>query len=222
MNKYAIIAAGGSGQRMGAATPKQFLEIQGRPVLWHTVHAFTEAFADMNVVVVAPAATLQEARQICSAFPRVTVVEGGSTRFQSVSKGLKMVQEESVVFVHDAVRCLVTPELIRRCYEQAVSKGSAIPSIAVNDSIRVVEGEGHKVIDRNLVRIIQTPQTFLSRILLPAFEVHDDPAFTDEATVVEASGVAVHLIEGEQTNIKITRPVDLLLSEQVLAQRSAL
>jgi 2-C-methyl-D-erythritol 4-phosphate cytidylyltransferase len=219
MKKYAIIAAGGSGQRMGSSVPKQFLEINGRSILWHSVKAFVDAFNDVNIIVVAPAANIKEAKHVCIEFTNVTFVEGGTSRFQSVKNGLAEVKESSIIFVHDAVRCLVTKDLIQSCYDQAIEKGSAIPAVAVNDSVRIIDGNANSVIDRNNLRIIQTPQTFKSDIILRAFAVDDEKKFTDEATVVEASGTTIHLIEGELTNIKITRPIDLIIAEKILEQR---
>lgn len=222
MKKYAIIAGGGSGTRMGSATPKQFLELNGKPILWYSVQAFVDTFPDIQIIVVAPSAHLAQARDICASFSNIQFVEGGDTRFASVKNGLGLVQEESIVFVHDAVRCLVTKELISRCFNAAVSQGSAVPSILLNDSARMIKGSTHEAVDRNVLRIIQTPQAFKSSILLPAFEAGYRDQFTDEATVVEASGIPVHLVEGEDTNIKITRPVDLAIAQTILAQRLSL
>lgn len=221
MKKYAVIAAGGSGQRMGSDIPKQFLEIKGRTLLSYSVKAFTGAFDDITIIIVVPSVHMEKAKEVCAEFPSCIFVAGGDTRFQSVKNGLAKVKDDSIVFVHDAVRCLVTTDLLKRCYEQAVEKGSAIPSIPVNDSIRMLSADEHKVIKRDVIRIIQTPQTFKSEIILPAFTVKDNESFTDEATVVEASGVKVNLIEGEQENVKITRPVDLLIAEKILEQRSS-
>lgn len=131
-------------------------------------------------------------------------------------------KEESVIFVHDAVRCLVSVPLIHRCYKQAIEKGSAVPAVAATDSIRIFSNSHHHVADRQQVRIIQTPQTFLSRIILPAFEQQYNDTFTDEATVVESSETEVFLTEGEYDNIKITRPVDMIIAERILQERSAL
>jgi 2-C-methyl-D-erythritol 4-phosphate cytidylyltransferase len=225
MKKYAVIVAGGSGQRMGTAIPKQFLLLQGKPLLWYTMQTFLHAFEDLEIILVLPADSLTEGEQLAKdldALTRIRVTAGGNTRFHSVQNGLALVSCPSIVFVHDGVRCLVSTELIQRCYTQALEKGSAIPAVAATDSIRILSQEGHSVADRNLVRIIQTPQTFQSSILLSAFQNDFKEAFTDEATVVEASGNPVFLIEGEHSNIKITRPVDLLVAEKILAERLSL
>ncbi len=150
---------------------------------------------------------------------RIRITAGGDTRFQSVKNGLALVEEESVIFVHDGVRCLVSTDLIHRCYEQAVETGSAIPAIPSRDSIRLVTEEGNTAWDRNNVMLVQTPQTFHSKILLPAFQIDYKDRFTDEATVAEAYGMKVSLVAGEESNIKITRPADLLLAEMIIGQR---
>ncbi len=222
MKKYAVIVAGGSGQRMGTPMPKQFLLLQGRPVLWHTLNTFLRSYKDIQIILVLPKANLSEGeslRKNLNAEQRIILTEGGDTRFQSVKNGLQLIKEPSIVFVHDGVRCLITEQLIHRCYEQALIKGSAIPVVTATDSIRIMEDEDHYVMNRNNVRIVQTPQTFQSTLLLPAFEQAYDESFTDEATVVEASGESVYLVEGEYDNIKITRPVDLLIAERILSER---
>ena len=224
MKKYAVIVAGGSGQRMGAILPKQFLLLQGRPVLWHTLNTFLRSYEDIQIILVLPKANVSEGeslRKNLNAEQRIILTEGGDTRFQSVKNGLLLVKEDSVVFVHDGVRCLITEELIHRCYNQAVVKGSAIPVVTATDSIRIMEDEDHYVMNRNNVRIVQTPQTFQSKLILAAFEQSFDEGFTDEATVVEASGENVYLVEGEYDNIKITRPVDLLIAEKILSERKS-
>jgi 2-C-methyl-D-erythritol 4-phosphate cytidylyltransferase len=221
MKKYAVIVAGGNGQRMGAAIPKQFLELNGKSLLWHSIAAFVNAFADIELIIVVPKQYMSNAELAKQDFKNVEIqfVVGGETRYSSVQNGLQMVKENSIVFVHDAVRSLVTKNLIESCYHQALVKGSAIPAVSATDSIRLVKGEEHEVADRNLVRVIQTPQTFQSNILLPAFEQPYQTSFTDEATVVEANGQSVFLIEGDYNNIKITRPVDLLIAAQILNER---
>lgn len=222
MQKYAVIVAGGSGQRMGADMPKQFLRLQQKPLLWFTLHTFLHSFDDIQIILVLPKANMPEGENICkqlAAKNKITITEGGLTRFHSVQNGLQFIKEPSIIFVHDGVRCLVTKELIQRCYEQALLKGSAIPAVAATDSIRMMEEEDHFAVNRRNIRIIQTPQTFQSRILLPAFKQAYDEDFTDEAMVVEASGESIFLIEGDYNNIKITRPVDLLIAERILTDR---
>ena len=224
MKKYAVIVAGGSGTRMGNAIPKQFLLLKGKPVLWYTIDSFLRAYDDMNVILVLPKDHVKKGEKIINqlnAETRIVIVEGGTTRFDSVKLGLQKITDEAVVFVHDGVRCLISVPLIRRCYIQAIEKGSAIPAVAATDSIRIVRNGSHYVNERQEVRIVQTPQTFLSKIILPAFEQSYQDSFTDEATVVEANGSPVFLTEGEYDNIKITRPIDLLVAERIIEDRSS-
>lgn len=232
MKKVAVIVAGGSGSRMGSTTPKQFLLLHNKPVLWHTLTAFLNAYEDMEVVLVLPHAHLPAGEEIIqdieatlpAAADRIAITAGGDTRYHSVQNGLALVTEAAVVFVHDGVRCMVSEALIKRCYEQALENGSAVPVVTATDSIRLLtdepfEGSGMGasiVADRSKVCIVQTPQTFLSSILLPAFTQPFSDTFTDEATVVEADGHEINLVEGEYSNIKITRPVDLLMAEKLL------
>jgi 2-C-methyl-D-erythritol 4-phosphate cytidylyltransferase len=221
MKKVAVIVAGGNGLRMGAFIPKQFLLLKGKPVLWYTLNSFLNAYDDLKIVLVLPEEHIERGEEIVGMFEgkdRVVIVKGGSTRFHSVQNGLKLIDEKSIVFVHDGVRCMVSDALIKRCYDLAVEKGNAIPAVAATDSIRIAEGEKNSVIDRTTVRIIQTPQTFDSETLLPAFAQAYNEAFTDEATVVEAFGIEIYLCEGDYNNIKITRPVDLLMAEKILEE----
>jgi 2-C-methyl-D-erythritol 4-phosphate cytidylyltransferase len=224
MKKTAIIVAGGTGQRMGTALPKQFLAIEGKSILLHTVDQFVSAFSDINFVIVLPADYIHEGENLIAASglsQSFQFVAGGDTRFQSVKNGLAQADPASIVFVHDAVRCLLTPDLIQRCYQQAVEKGSAIPAVSSTDTVRIIEGTKHHVVDRANVMMIQTPQTFNAAILKKAFDQAYQPSFTDEANVLEASGKEVYLIEGEHENIKITRPLDLAIAEYILAKRAS-
>ena len=224
MKKTAIIVAGGTGQRMGATVPKQFLAIEGKSILLHTVNQFVAAFADINFVIVLPADYIQEGQNLIESSGLTQIVQftaGGETRFQSVKNGLAHVTPDAIVFVHDAVRCLLTPVLIQSCYHQAVEKGSAIPAVSSTDTIRILESAKHHVVDRENVMMIQTPQTFNAALLIKAFEQAYQPSFTDEANVLEASGTEVYLIEGEYENIKITRPLDLAIAEFILAKRKS-
>lgn len=222
MKKYAVIVAGGSGMRMGTMVPKQFLPLQGKPVLWYTLTAFLDSFPDLDIILVLPEAHLQTGQDILRstyAPDRIWMTVGGETRFHSVRNGLSHIHQHSIVFVHDGVRCLLTPQLIRRCYQLAQERGNAIPAITAVDSIRLATFDGNEFIDRSKVRIIQTPQTFYSDIIKAAFEQEYDPSFTDEASVVERLGVKIHLIDGESTNIKITHPIDVLIAEKILEER---
>ena len=164
MKKIALIVAGGSGQRMNSELPKQFLLLNGKPILWYSINAFISAYTDIAVIVVLPAAYLEKGETIKDLFAekeRILLVEGGATRFHSVQNGLRQIKDRSVIFIHDGVRCLVSQDLIKRCFDQTIIKGSAIPAVAATDSIRIVCGDTSKIEDRNNVRIIQTPQTFL-------------------------------------------------------------
>lgn len=222
MKKFAVIVAGGSGTRMKSSTPKQFLLLHGKPLLWYTVQAFLQAYEDMQIILVLPPAHIHTDIVQSLLSERVTTTPGGGTRFHSVQNGLKLVEDKSLVFVHDGVRCLVSPTLIQRCGEQAEKKGSAIPVVTATDSLRMEMNGTHKVIDRQTVRMVQTPQTFRSEIIVPAFNQPFSEHFTDEATVVESFGKEVFLIEGEYENIKVTRPVDLWFAEKILSERLVL
>jgi len=219
MKKYAVIVAGGSGLRMGTQVPKQFLLLHNKPVLWYTLDVFLRAYEDIEILLAAPEVHLETARAVVQATTapgRIRIVRGGDTRFQSVRNGLDLIREEAVIFVHDGVRCLLSTELVHTCYEQAVRLGSAIPVVDSKDSVRVVTGADSTAIDRSRVKLVQTPQTFLSSILLPAYAQEYRESFTDEASVVEASGGTVNLVTGEINNIKITTPIDLVIAEKLL------
>lgn len=219
MIKYAVIVAGGSGTRMGGNLPKQFLLLKDKPVLYYTLKTFLDAYDDLQIILVLPVEYTDMGQEIIDAWfdkERIRIAAGGDTRFQSVKNGLALVEKESIVFVHDGVRCLLSTDLIHRCYQGAVETGSAIPVIASKDSVRLLTEDGNDAIDRNKVMLVQTPQTFHSKILLPAFQIDYKDKFTDEATVVEAYGLKVSLVEGEENNIKITRPFDLVIAETLL------
>lgn len=221
MFKYAIIVAGGTGTRMGSATPKQFLLLQDKPVLYYTIKTFLEAYADLQIILVLPEEYTDMGREIIDAYfdySRIQITAGGETRFHSVQNGLALVERDSIVFVHDGVRCLVTTDLIQRCYDAALEAGSAIPVMAIKDSVRRLKENDSEAVDRNALVTVQTPQTFHSKILLPAFEIDYKERFTDEASVVEAFGLKITLVPGEEHNIKITRPIDLQVAEALLAE----
>ncbi len=219
MKKYAIIVAGGMGSRMKVNMPKQFLHLKNKPILFYTLDIFLKSFTDLQIILVLPQDYIEAGEDIINEFfnkDRIKITVGGSTRFQSVKNGLQLITEDSIVFVHDGVRCLLSVDLIQRCYQSAVEFGSAIPVINSKDSVRLVLEQGNEALERDRVKLVQTPQTFQSKILLPAFAVDYQDKFTDEATVVEAFGMKVHLVEGEEQNIKITQPIDLLLAEGII------
>jgi 2-C-methyl-D-erythritol 4-phosphate cytidylyltransferase len=210
--------------------------LQGKTVLWHTLTVFLEAYEDMEIILVLPEEHLETGRRVLAVAEAevgsrgglrfqdrlrgVRMVAGGATRFHSVQNGLRSIGDSSVIFVHDGVRCLLTTGLVQRCYEHTLRHGSAIPVIDARDSVRLMNGQGHEAVDRNRVKLVQTPQTFLSDILLPAYKLEYRESFTDEATVVEAAGGRVDLVEGEPFNIKITMPVDLDMAEKILESRT--
>jgi 2-C-methyl-D-erythritol 4-phosphate cytidylyltransferase len=222
VNKYAVIVAGGTGSRMGGTIPKQFQLVNTKPVLFYTIEAFLKAYDDIQLILVLPEEHLELGREVVDGFfdhSRIQLTVGGRTRFHSVQNGLALVLEESVVFVHDAVRCLVSAQLIQRCFEGAMAFGSAIPVTDSRDSIRLLLDDGNAAIERSKVKLVQTPQTFHSKILLPAFNIDYKDWFTDEAAVVEAFGLKISLVEGDEENIKLTYPADMALAEAILKSR---
>ena len=225
MLKYAVIVAGGSGSRMKSSIPKQFLPINGKPVLSYTIETFLSAFDDLQIILVLQDLYFDQGREIIalSSQPKkILTVKGGATRFHSVKNGLQLVPEKAIVFVHDAVRCLATTNLIHRCYETALENGNAIPAIPLSDTVRMETEHGSVRVDRSRLQIIQTPQTFFSNLLQKAYEQEYEGSFTDEASVAEKFGIKIHLVPGEDENIKLTRPIDLFVAEHILRKRGEL
>ncbi len=220
MHRSTIIVAGGSGKRMGAPVPKQFMLLHGKPLLCRTIDVFRTYDATMPIIVVLPEAHIPIWKALCIGHGFHTehsVVVGGEERFHSVRNGLAMVDHNGLVAVHDGVRPLVSVELIARCFAAAEEHGSAIPVVPISSSVRQVKGESSKALDRSTLRAVQTPQCFRVELLHRAFAKPFDTAFTDEATLVEHLGTAVHLVPGEENNLKVTTPVDLRFTELLLA-----
>jgi 2-C-methyl-D-erythritol 4-phosphate cytidylyltransferase len=219
MNKIAIIVAGGKGERMNADVPKQFLEIQGKPILMHTLEAFINFDASLQLILVLPAAQIDFWETLCEAhdfnIPH-QIVAGGQTRYDSVKNGLNVVKSRSLVAIHDGVRPLVSKETIARCFDTAAKFGTAIPTMDSIESIRFVDTNGSKSVDRTAYKMVQTPQVFDAELLKKAYEQEFSVLFTDDASVVEAMGVKVHLVEGNRENIKITTEFDLIVAERLL------
>jgi len=222
MKKIALIVAGGNGSRMNNDIPKQFLLLANKPVLYYSIKAFLEAYNDMEIILVLPVEHIGKGQEIIDGYfdeSKIKITAGGRTRFHSVKNGLALIKEEAIVFVHDGVRCLLTTELVERCYEEALQSGTAIPAVACKDSVRLLTSTGNKILNRNKVMLIQTPQAFHSKILIPAYEIDYKDQFTDEATVVEAFGLKINLVEGEVDNIKITTPADLFIADFIRQSR---
>ena len=219
MEKYIIIVAGGSGTRMNTIVPKQFIAINGKPVLMHTMEKFIDAIPEIKVILVLPTDYLMEWKQMCKNFKfnlKYQIAEGGKTRFHSVKNGLEYVPEKCVVGIHDASRPLVSHQTITQTFAEAEKKGNACPAISLNESIREVKNKKNKAVDRSKYFIIQTPQCFKSSLLKKAFLQDYRPAFTDDASVLEAMGKKINLVEGNRENIKITTPHDLFIAEALM------
>jgi 2-C-methyl-D-erythritol 4-phosphate cytidylyltransferase len=219
MNKTAIIVAGGKGERMNADIPKQFLEIKGKPILIHTLEAFMNFDASLQLILVLPAAQFEFWKTLCKKhalnIPH-QIVAGGQTRFQSVKNGLDAVKVPAIVAIHDGVRPLVSKETISRCFDAAAKFGAAIPTMDSIESIRFVDANGSKSVDRTAYKMVQTPQVFDAELLKKAYEQEFSVLFTDDASVVEAMGATVHLVDGNRENIKITTEFDLIVAERLL------
>lgn len=219
MQLYAIIVAGGSGKRMGADTPKQFIELAGRPVLMHTIERFREFNENIEIITVLPENQLRHWRDLQTKYSFTvpqTLVKGGSARFYSVRNGLEFVTSPGLVAIHDGVRPFVSIETIRRCFETAGKAGCAVPVISPSESLRIVDENGNAPVDRKKVRIVQTPQVFDSELIKKAYSQKYHPDFTDDATVFELMGEKITLVDGNRENLKITTPEDLLIARSLL------
>ena len=217
---YAIIVAGGVGQRMGAKIPKQFLEIKGRPILIRTIEAYSDFSEALQVILVLPELHLETWKKVCARYgfdTPITVVTGGNTRFQSVKKGLQAIEgNDGLVAIHDGVRPLVGVDIIKESFEKAAQHGSAVAVVPLKDSIRQVHTSGSTALNRENYRIVQTPQTFHLGRIKQAYSIDEDAAFTDDASVWEASGNSITLIDGSEKNLKITTIRDLLIAETLM------
>ena len=216
MKKHIIIVAGGKGLRMGGDIPKQFLPVGGKPVLMRTLEAFHAYDAYMQLILVLPVSQQAYWKQLCAEYQfdlAHEIADGGETRFHSVKNGLSLVKEDGLVGVHDGVRPFVSQDVIARCYEEAVSLKAVIPVIGVVETVRHLAGEGSETVPRDQYKLVQTPQVFEVALLRRAYEQVYTELFTDDASVVEALGEKVYLVEGNRENIKLTTPFDLKLAE---------
>ena len=220
--EYVIIVAGGKGLRMGSDIPKQFLPIGGKPVLMRTIERFREYSPTLQIILVLPKAQQDYWQELCQEYHfnvEYQLADGGETRFHSVQHGLALIPDdaEGVVGVHDGVRPFPSIDVIRNCYETAREKKAVIPVIPVVETVRHLQGEVSITVPRNDYRLVQTPQCFDIQLLKAANRQPYNDGFTDDASVVEAFGFAITLVEGNRENIKITTPYDLKIAE-VLVQ----
>ena len=211
--------AGGAGNRMKNPVPKQFAELADKPVLMYTFDIFRKYDPEIEFILVLPETETDQWNQLVAKHKfeiGYQLALGGETRFHSVKNGLKLIPDDGIVFIHDAVRPLVSVETITNCYQTALNKGNAIPVIAVAESIRKVKGNNNKAVDRSRYFLIQTPQTFQTNLIKKAYRQEYSPFFTDDASVLEAAGEKINLVDGNRENIKITFPEDLTQVELLL------
>lgn len=226
--KHVIIVAGGKGLRMGHETPKQFLLVQGKPILMHTIEQFYSFDSNINIIVVLPEPHVSYWKTLCQNFQfniEHHVVHGGTTRFYSVKNGLSFltssISKEGVVAIHDGVRPFITSNILADAYKKAYSDNNAIVAVKSKDSIRkVVNGKSQQV-DREEIYLVQTPQVFDLELLYEAYETNYKDSFTDDASVFESAGHGINLIDGSYKNIKITTTEDLLFAEAILKEKGS-
>ena len=218
-NRSVIIAGGGSGNRMGTTIPKQFLLLQNKPVLMHTIQRFFDFDKNIEVILALPESQINYWKNLCKELDfnfKHIVVEGGATRFHSVKNALGLIKTEGFTAVHDAVRPFVSIETIKKCFETAAEKNNAIPVIEPVDSLRIIMKNENFICNRELIRMVQTPQIFKTSILKKAYEQEYSERFTDDASVVENLDIKITMINGNRENIKITSPLDLVIGEAIL------
>jgi len=217
LHRYLIVVAGGKGVRMGASIPKQFLLLAGKPLIFQTINRFLAYDHGMELIVVLPRDNISLWKELCikHGFDHEhKVVTGGDERYDSVKNGLSLVRQKSLVAVHDAVRPLISRETIERCFDMAEKKGNAVPFIRPSESVReIVSDKSNRALRRDNIALIQTPQVFRSETLLSAYGNPYQPDFTDDASVIEAAGHKINLVEGNFENIKITTAEDLITAE---------
>ncbi len=221
VKRTALVMAGGKGLRMGTALPKQFLLLNERPVLMHTLSTFHALDPDIRLILVLPDDHRAYWSSLCREYDFSVpheLVSGGSSRFDSVRNGLAVVGDEGLVAIHDGVRPLVSPDVILRCFEAAQLYGAVIPVVPVIESLRVLDAEGSRVVNRDDFRLVQTPQTFQAGLIQRAYREAQSTDFTDDASVAQAAGWPIHLVEGERRNLKITEAADLQLAAWYLKE----
>lgn len=215
-----VIVAGGSGRRMGGALPKQFMMLGNLPILGHTINRMRQALPASQIVVVLPEDHIELWRNLSARFDiaKHEITAGGAERFYSVKNGINALSPEiKTIAIHDGVRPLASKKLIIKLILEAEKNGAVIPAVAPADSYRIVDENGSHIIDRSQLRMIQTPQVFSAEVLRAAYEQPFSATFTDDASVAEAAGHKITIIEGERQNIKITTPSDMTIAETFIA-----
>ena len=224
MKRYVIIVAAGRGSRMQSPTPKQFLKLNGKPLLLHSIAAFVDFDPTVTIILVLPADQFKLWENIVFEFQLATPVQitaGGETRFESVKNGLTLIpDEDAIVAIHDAVRPLVSKKTISSSFKAAERYGNAVPAIQLSDSIRQIESTRSVAVDRSRYCLIQTPQSFSVPLLKRAYQQEYKYTFTDDASVVESLGEQIHLVDGNEDNFKLTTPTDLAVAEALLKYRA--
>lgn len=219
MKRFAIIVAGGKGNRMKSEIPKQFIEIGGKPILMHTIEQFYKADSNIEIILVLPKEQIQYWQELQTKHGfevPVLVTEGGTSRFYSVKNGLEKVTSTGVVAIHDGVRPFVAASTIMKGFEVAEKEKTAIPTVNLVDSIRRVDEKVNRALNRADYRLVQTPQVFDIALLKTAYQQSFSDTFTDDASVIEAMGHSVTLFEGNSENFKITTPFDLKVAEMMV------
>lgn len=220
--EYALIVAGGKGTRIKSRLPKQFIELNDKPILLHTVEAFVRYSSALSIVLVLPEDDFAIWNSICEKFKfnhPIRVQKGGETRFQSVKNGLQLLDGEGLVAIHDGVRPLVSEDIIGASFRLAAVHKSAVTAVRLKESIRITDQDNTKAVDRSRYRLIQTPQTFDLQLIKKAYQQKEDPGLTDDASVAERAGNIISLFEGSYENIKITTQEDLVVAEALMKDR---
>ena len=221
--EYALIVAGGKGTRIKSDVPKQFIELNGKPVLLHAVEAFYRYSKSLTVILVIPEDDFDRWNRICEKFKfaePVLLQRGGATRFQSVRNGLDKIEEEGLVAIHDGVRPLVSEDIIGASFRLAAIHHCAVAAVRLKESLRMTDQDNTKSVDRSRYRLIQTPQTFDVQLIKKAYRMKEDESLTDDASIAEKAGHIISLFEGSFENIKITTPEDLVIAEALMKERN--
>lgn len=221
-NEYALIVAGGKGTRIKSKLPKQFIEILGKPVLLHTLEAFYRYSEKIRIILVLPEDDFGIWSELCKQHhftKKIVLQKGGDTRFQSVRNGLRCIEGEGLVAIHDGVRPLINEDIIGASFRLAAVHKTAVAAVRLKESIRMTDQDTTKAVDRSRFRLIQTPQTFEVSLIKNAYAMKEDASLTDDASVAEKAGHLISLFEGSFENIKITTAEDLVIAEALLKQR---